>query len=348
MELSRSAEINSSRPEPDELFARAGGRHVLFITTKGVDYIRNAQEIRALRRYAADVTVLAGRGGSYPTRLAEIYARLMCMPLGRYDMVVVGFAPQLVLPLFHRRFRGKTVWEDFFISFYDTLVNDRKEFRPGGLGARLARAADRTTLAYCDQVIADTRADADYFAREFGVDRQKIAVCYLEADNTIYFPRPAVSRPANAQPVVLYFGSVLPLQGADIILRGIRLMAGENIRFDFIGPLPDALRREFGGLPNLKLTPWLPQTELAARIAAADLCLAGHFNGEIGKAARTIPGKAYIYRAMGKPMILGDNPANRELFGEDGRTFFVRMGDPQALADGIRAGLAKLFPPPAR
>ena len=64
--------------------------------------------------------------------------------------------------------------------------------------------------------------------------------------------------------------------------------------------------------------------------------LAGHFHPTIQKAQRTIPGKAYIYQAMEKPMILGDNPATREL---DGRwtvpVLYVPMGDSRALADCI-------------
>ena len=62
----------------------------------------------------------------------------------------------------------------------------------------------------------------------------------------------------------------------------------------------------------------------------------GHFNKDINKAKRTIPGKAYIYRAMEKPMILGDNSATRELYSEDmDGIYFVEMGNPQALAKKI-------------
>ena len=77
-------------------------------------------------------------------------------------------------------------------------------------------------------------------------------------------------------------------------------------------------------------------SSLAERISQADLCLAGHFNKENGKANRTIPGKAYIYEAMKKPMILGDNAATRERYtdGMPGITF-VEMGSPEALRDGI-------------
>ena len=54
------------------------------------------------------------------------------------------------------------------------------------------------------------------------------------------------------------------------------------------------------------------------------------------KAKRTIPGKAYIYSAMNKPMILGDNEAVRELYSEsDEGIYFTEMGNPQKLAELI-------------
>ena len=86
---------------------------------------------------------------------------------------------------------------------------------------------------------------------------------------------------------------------------------------------------------NIEYIPWLSQEKLAEYIAMADVCLAGHFNKEIDKAHRTIPGKAYIYQAMEKRIILGDSRANRELFSESDQNYFVPMGDAQALADLI-------------
>lgn len=320
----------------EEIFAPAAGRRALFITTKNLDYLRNTQEIEALRRVAASVTVLGFRDGSYPARLLKLYLRLAFLPMRRYDLVFVGFAPQLVLPLFYWKFRRREVWVDFFISFYDTLVNDRKRFRPSGRLAGILSAVDRMAAGCCRRMIVDTRADGAYFADAFGADREKMRVLYLQADTRIYFPRPA-SRPDAAGFRVLYFGSILPLQGVDVILESARLLRDEpGITLDMIGPVPAALRERYRSLPNVRFTPWLSQEELAGRIAAVDLCLAGHFCRGIEKASRTIPGKAFIYYAMEKPMILGDNPANREYFPEDGRRcFYVEMGSAPALRETI-------------
>lgn len=320
----------------EEIFAPAAGRHVLFITTKNLDYLRNTQEIDALRRVAASVTVLGYRDRSYPARLAKLYLRLALLPPRRFDLVFVGFAPQLVLPLFGWKFRRREVWVDFFISLYDTLVNDRKRFKAAGLPAKLLCAADRATAARCRRMIVDTRADGVYFADAFGADRIKMRVLYLQADDRIYYPRPAP--PHGAEEFrVLYFGSILPLQGIGTVLECARLLREEKgVTLDIIGPVPPALREPYRTLANVRFTPWLSQQELAGRIAGADLCLAGHFCREIDKASRTIPGKAFIYRAMDKPMILGDNPANREYFPEDGRRcFYVEMGSAAALREAV-------------
>ena len=156
---------------------------------------------------------------------------------------------------------------------------------------------------------------------------------YLEADTSIYRPMPAKKK-AGSPFHVLYFGSILPLQGVDVVLDAIRLFRDDpSFTFEVIGPLKNGASPE---QDNLTCIPWLSQEDLAEHIAAADLCLAGHFSATIDKAKRTIPGKAYIYRAMEKPMILGDTPANHELYTEDAVTFFTPLGNAQALSETIR------------
>lgn len=324
--------------QDQSVFAPFRGKSVLFITTKNTDYIRNTQEIEALSVTAGSVTILGYAYKSYVKRLMLIFLRLLFMPMRPYDAVFVGFAPQLILPFFRWRFKAKLIGEDFFISLYDTLVNDRKKFQPGSVFARILRHYDKITLDRAGFIVADTQAHANFFVREFGADPQRMHVLYLEADRSIYYPRKAQAKSSQSEKkafTVLYFGSILPLQGTEVLLECVQLMRDNTeISFEIIGPVREAEKERCKDC-NVSFTPWLSQKELAERIAVADLCLAGHFNAQIGKAARTIPGKAYIYEAMEKPMILGENPANHELFSEDGTHFFVKMGDAAALKEII-------------
>ena len=316
----------------EKLVSLIEGKKVLFISTKNRDYLRNVQEIRLLEEHAAAVTVIAEPDKSYAKRLMKVWPKILKAKVKEHDLVFVGFAPQLVLPFF-RKLRKKPMIEDFFISLYDTMVQDRKKFREGSLSAKILKKLDEKTLALGNTVICDTKAHGEYFVSGLGCDPEKTEVLYLEADGAVYYPR-KVKKEAGAPFTVLYFGSVLPLQGVDVVLDAVRLFRDEkDYAFEIIGPVPEEKKPV---QENLKCIPWLSQEELAEHIARADLCLAGHFSAEIDKAKRTIPGKAYIYRAMEKPMILGDTPANHELFEEDERTAFVETGNPEKLAEKIR------------
>ena len=306
-------------------------KRVLYVATKNSDYLRLTQEIRLLREQGNDVTVIASPEKSYAKRLMYVYRRLLTVDMDDYDLSFIGFAPQLIMPLFGWKLRRKPVVIDFFISMYDTLCFDRKKFRPQSLAGKLLKFIDSRTLRCADLAVCDTKAHGRYFCEEFGYPEKKMRALYLEADMSIYYPRETEK---NEDFTVLYFGSILPLQGVDVILSAIKLLENEQgIRFVVVGPLGDNLRTGEGITEYIS---WLSQEQLAEKIASADLCLAGHFNGSIMKAKRTIPGKAYIYRAMGKPMILGDNPATHELYSEDEEgIYFCPMSDAKALADLI-------------
>ena len=254
----------------------------------------------------------------------------------KFDQIFIGFAPQLVLPLFKWKLKGKEIWIDFFISMYDTFVCDRKKFKENSIFAKLLHKVDSVTVCNADFVIADTLAHGKYFVEEFGLPDDRWQTLYLEADTDIYYPR-VQHKPERMQDafVVLYFGSVLPLQGLDIILEAVKLLKdNKDYYFILVGPIGEQYQKPLG--ESVEYHDWLSQKDLAEYISYADLCLAGHFNRDINKAKRTIPGKAYIYAAMNKPMILGDNEATHELYDATmPGIYFVEMGNAKALADQI-------------
>lgn len=316
-----------------ELFDQYKGKKVAFITTKNLSYIRNNQELDLLRQNGGEIRIIGSNRKNYFLRIVYVWFKVLFSSFRRDDVVFVGFAPQLVCPFWAWKF-PTNVHIDFFISLYDTFVNDRKKCKPGSMCANILEYLDRRTVELAEYIVCDTKAHGDYFRNEFGAKEEKEIVLYLCANSRIYYPREVIRREELREKyVVLYFGSILPLQGIEVILECIRLLQGNGeIYFQIVGPVKERAEDNPG---NVEFIPWLEEEELAEYIAAADLCLAGHFNAGIEKAKRTIPGKAYIYEAMGKSMILGDNSANRELFVEDQRHFFVEMGSAGRLADKI-------------
>ena len=310
-------------------------KNVIFISTKNKDYLRNTQEIKIISENAKNSTVIASTSRSYVKRIVYVYLHtLKHIIRNDFDIAFVGFAPQLILPLFF--LIKKPIVIDFFISVFDTLVDDRKKVKMNTMTAKLIHYVDSLTLKKADAVICDTKAHCAYFTEEFHVKPEKCEVLYLEADRTIFYPRDKKKKEDLYR--VLYFGSVLPVQGVDIILRAMKMLENHSkIRFIMIGPLDGKylnLKRE---LTNVDFFDWLSQEQLAEKIADADLCLAGHFALSIGKADRTIAGKTFIYKAMDKPIVLGDSAANRELFKEDNqKIYYVPRGDAEALAKCIQ------------
>lgn len=317
-------------------FKELKGQRVLFVTTKNLDYLRNTQEISLLEEYAEDVHIIGSDKKSYALRLLYVYWKLLICSLKKFDNIFIGFAPQLVIPLFRWKCKGKTIWIDFFISMYDTFVCDRKKFRNNGICAKLLHWLDSVTIQVADFVIADTKAHGRYFVEEFGLDDTAWQVLYLEADTSIYYPR-VPNKPERMHDafVVLYFGSVLPLQGLDVILEAVnQLKDNKEFYFILVGPIDERYQKPVSD--SVEYHDWLSQKDLAEYISYADLCLAGHFSKDIDKAKRTIPGKAYIYAAMKKPMILGENAATHELYDDTMPGIdFVEMGNAKALAHKI-------------
>ena len=310
-------------------------KKVLFISTKNLDYLRNVQELNLLKQDADSVDIIGSAEKSYIKRLIKIYTKILFGSFKKYDCIFIGFAPQLILPMFSWKFKNKEIIMDFFISVYDTMIFDRKKFRETGFIAKLCKLLDKKCIHKADFIISDTNAHGDYFASEFEVKRDKISTLYLEADTSIY-KKNIATKPENLKDkfVVLYFGSILPLQGVEVILEAIDILKEhKDIFFYIIGPLGN--NENIVKSDTVEYINWLSQDKLAEHISYADLCLAGHFNKDINKAKRTIPGKAYIYEAMDKPMILGENPATHELYKEDNKHFFVEMGNALKLAEKI-------------
>lgn len=318
-----------------ELKTLISGKKVLFLATKNCDYIRISQEVELLEKYSSYVEKICFSDKSYGKRLLKVIRQLLFINMRKFDLIYVSFMPQMLVPFFSWKWRGKLLVTDFFISIYDTLVFDRKKIKEQSLIGRLLYWIDRCTISKSDYIVADTKAHGAYFSDEFGCPKENIFVLYLNADRSVYYPRVQKKRVEFGHKFhVLYFGSILPLQGVEYVLQAAKLLKEQtDIQFTVIGPIRNKISKPV--LETVRYIEWMNQNELAEEISQSDICLAGHFSADIKKAERTIPGKAYIYEAMKKPMILGDTIANRELFVPDESHSFVKTGDSQALADEI-------------
>lgn len=306
---------------------------VLFTCGREPSYPRNLMIHSSLNKYFS-VTEITESSKSLPIRYVRLGVRLLFSSSKRIDKIFVGFLGQPIVPLVKYRYRHP-IYFDAFLSVYDTLCFDRKQFKPDSLVGKLAFWMDSISCKLADQVIIDTQAHADYFHSTFGIPNEKLKVLYVGCDENLFYPR-LVER---IEPIVLFYGTFLPLHGIDVIVGAANLLKKvPNIRFRIVGQgrESDHIRQLVSRLKvdNIEFSPSVPLSQLPHEIARSTICLGGHF-GPGAKARRVIAGKTFQCIAMGKATIVGDNPANRELLTHEHDAWFCPMEDPDALADAI-------------
>jgi glycosyltransferase involved in cell wall biosynthesis len=228
---------------------------------------------------------------------------------------------------------------DPLASRYETKILDWRRQPPGSLSAWWNFRIDRWAFRLSDLILADTSAHREYYRRTFGVPADKIEVVPVGCDDDLFRPAPAAP-PGPGRPfTVLFYGSFLPLHGADVVVRAARIVADKDpaVRFQLIGSGQTfaAVRAEAErlGLGQVEFPGWVAMGALPARIAAADLCL-GIF-GRTAKAARVVPHKVYQSLAMRKPLITLRTPAALEFFRHREHLFLCDAPEPGALAEAI-------------
>ncbi len=311
---------------------------VVYFGTYERRYPRNAQVISCLRRAGVEVRerhepVWEGReqkwgvGLAVAPRLALAEARLLLRPEAGGDVILVGYPGHFDLPAARRAARGRPIVFNPLVSLVDTFVGDRQRFRPGSLPARLLAAIDRRALRSADLVVADTQANAAFLARLAGLPPERIAVCFVGAEERVFKPGWAPAEPFTA----VFVGKLIPLHGLETILEAARRAPELPLRVIGSGQLDGLLRSR---PPNVEWIPWVDYERLPAELHRAG-CALGIF-GTSDKARRVIPNKAFQALACGVPLVTADTPAARELLTDDENALLVPPGDPDALADALR------------
>ncbi len=240
------------------------------------------------------------------------------------------------------RASGRKVAFDPFLSRYNTRVEDRKLYRPGSLQARIAHWQDWSSTRAAHLLAFDTQEHKDYFYRNYGLE-QPYLILPVGVPEAVFHPRARASLP-NPYPVrpapvfrVLFYGSYIPLQGVEWIVEAAALLKERDIRFTLVGEgqtyADTEARARALALVNVDFVAPVPETDLPAYLAHADLCL-GVF-GDTAKAANVVPNKVVQAAAMGRPILTRDSPAVRRYFRAGESVALTLPAHPRALADAI-------------
>lgn len=299
-------------------------------------YVRNRQLWRTLQQRFDSQLVGDEKGHSLTFRLARVALQLILQLRRAHDLLVVGFYGH-PLVLLAKQFTRAPILFDPFVSTYDTLALDRQAFAADSLFARFCWHLDQQALTKATYILGDTACHCQFYQQTFGLAAEKFATLYLGCDEHLFYPR-TVEQPTNPFTVFTY-STYMPLHGVETIIEAAQLCAAYPIRFRLVGdqgPTYGAVQRKAQrlGASNVEFVRTVPFTQLVDEIGQAALCLGGPF-GATAKAQRVIAGKSYQFIAMAKPVIIGDTPANQELFHHLETAYLCPLNDPAALAEAI-------------
>lgn len=303
---------------------------VLWWGRSDVDYSRNRILRTILRQWGWEIIDF------YPavSSLGDFQARLKGIP--RPDLVWVPCFRQRDFYAAHRYARkvGVPLVFDPLISSYDKAVYEKGKLSKGSKKAEKLRAWEGKMYQLADIVLADTAAHASFFIEELGAGADDTFVVIVGAEEALFTPQPY--RAPNSPLEVLFYGSFIPLQGVDVIIKAAALVPEVNWTLLGGGKLYDPAMESARGLPNVRFESWVPYEKLAGRIGEADVLL-GIF-GVTPKAARVIPNKVYQSLACSRPVITMDSSSYSEAVKEQssGAIKWVAAGDPEALAEAVR------------
>jgi len=227
------------------------------------------------------------------------------------DIFLLGFRGYELFPLVRLITLGKTLVFDHMMSPYDSLVNERRSIKKGGILDRLVYEYERLILHMSDVVLTDTIIHKNFFVDNFGICPEKIHEIHVGTDEEIFRPCiPSLPDMAKEYFAVLFYGSFLPLHGIDIILGAAGLLKDNPIQFILIGGGEQKLDSFYSSLKNMDLKNvqhkiWVPFDTLPELICHADICLGGPF-GNTGQGKRVITTKTFQSLAMAKATIIGE------------------------------------------
>jgi glycosyltransferase involved in cell wall biosynthesis len=245
-----------------------------------------------------------------------------------------------ILSYLPKKDKQRHIVADVFISLYDTVILDRKMFKPDGWVAQLLKWVEGRAYKVANILIVDTQQNKQFLSSLFCLPESKITAIPLSTDESNFKNIP-YKPPTSETCKVLFIGTLIPLHGINTILEAIFLLSKKsNIQFKIIGDGQDAHLIEAWidkyGISIEWERAWQSSAQLAIEIDGADICL-GIF-GVGDKTQRVCPYKIYAYSSIGRAIITGHTRWLIETIGNDAQEIIasVPVSDPVALAVKIR------------
>lgn len=274
-------------------------------------------------------------------RVKKVVTR--CINIAWADLYVICAMNQDDFYIKVARILHKKIIMDFYISFYDTLVLDRRVVSENSYKAKKLTKKDRTALLLSDITIFLNEAEAQYYCDLLKINRNSvqyviIPTCVKEKKRAkLHF-----FHDENQTMNLCWSGTYIPLQGLECILEAYALVRAQNSN----------IKLYIWGDSEEK---WYPYMQLAEKLGIIDkIEVHNEWNvlekwekfiiencdvslgifGDSVKAHNVISNKVIDGVAFRTPVITGWSKGLSEYFDGE-RDIYVVDNTPQSLADKI-------------
>jgi len=253
-----------------------------------------------------------------------------------YDVLMVGYLSNVAVPL-ARLISGRPIVYNALSTLYEASVHDRFFTKPLSFKGIKAWLIDYLAFKLSDVILVESHAQKKFICRKFYVSGKKMVRTWTGADDTVFFPDPAVAKQPGF--IAVFRGGFLPATGVEVVIEAARMLKGSGVAFLILGRgmlknrIEEMINRY--DLDHVELvTDYLPDDELRQRMLSCHICL-GQFSGH-DRLDRTVQNKTFEALALGLPYITRASASNSELMEAGKHCLFVPPEDPQALAEAIQ------------
>jgi glycosyltransferase involved in cell wall biosynthesis len=201
----------------------------------------------------------------------------------------------------------------------------------GGLRQRVYKAAERRLIRRADAVLAVSDSIADWYAREYGIERPTVVRNVPVRPEGPPPGRSQILRATAGIPegelIFLYAGGLFQGRRVEQFLRVFsRVSEDRHVVFMGYGELEGMVRSAAVMRRNIHFLPAVPATEVVRHAAGADVGLMGVENVCLSY-YYSLPNKLFECLLAGVPVVAGDWPEIRRVIEADGCGWVVGETD---------------------
>lgn len=259
--------------------------------------------------------------------------------LQQSDVIYVGYPGHADVPLawlVAKLFGCKLVFNPLVV-FYTGFVDDQGILKADSFLAKVFKWGEGLIYRLCDRVYADTPDQKKHLMHLFNLQKDKIEVLPIGADDEIYsFEGYGNTRDKHFN--IMYYGLYSPLHATPVIIEAADLvkqdpairfvMVGKGQTYDQTVKLAQKLK-----LTNVEFYPDMTEQNATDTLQRADIFLG--FIAKHPSVDRIVPNKVYQGMALGKAVVTAEAPAIASILKQKKDVYMIHPNDPKALAAAI-------------